>query len=204
MSWKTRTTTAALCISAALAACNASRKATAPPAPAAAPQPPLGGVVGQNVVTSTATVKEINQKTRRVTLRRQDGSLLKFTASDQVRNLDKVKVGDQVTVTYYESLAYEVKKPGQGGPAVAVTEGIERAKPGEKPGGTAGRVTTMTATIASIDKPAQTVTLRNPDGELATFKARYPENLDRVAVGDLVEITYTEALAISVDTPTKE
>ena len=31
-----------------------------------------------------------------------------------MRNLPQVKVGDVVTATYYESLAYTVKKPGDG------------------------------------------------------------------------------------------
>ena len=63
------------------------------------------------------------------------------------------------------------------------------------------QVAIVTATIAAIDKDAGTVTLRSADGELTTIKARHPENLERVVVGDLVEITYTEALAVSVETP---
>ncbi len=50
-------------------------------------------------------------------------------------------------------------------------------------------------------KDAGTVTLRGPDGGTTTIKARNPDNLNRVAVGDLVDITYTEALAISVEAP---
>ena len=138
-----------------------------------------------------------------VTLERADGSLIKFRASDEVRNLPQVKVGDEVSVTYYEALAYEVKKPGEAAPGAAVAEGLERAELGEKPGGAGARVTTITATIAAIDKAAMTVTLRSPDGDTTTIKARDPQKLDRVAIGDLVEITYTEALAISVETPKK-
>jgi hypothetical protein len=63
------------------------------------------------------------------------------------------------------------------------------------------RVTTITATIAAIDKVAGTVTLRGLDGEDTTIKARNRDNLDHVAVGDLVDITCTEALAVSVETP---
>ena len=39
---------------------------------------------------------------------------------------------------------------------------------------------------------------------MTTIKARDPRNLERVAVGDLVEITYTEAVAVSVDKPGKQ
>jgi len=198
---KIKATAAAVCITLGLAGCAASSKEAARAAPSAAP---VSGIVGQNLVSDTAKVKALDLKTRMVTLERADGSLIKFRASDEVRNLPQVKVGDDVSVTYYEALAYEVKKPGEAAPGTTVAEGLERAKPGEKPGGAGARVTTVTSTIAAIDKPAMTVTLRSPDGELTTIKARDPQKLDRVAIGDLVEITYTEALAISVETPKKK
>lgn len=202
--WKI-TTAAAVCIVAAMTGCAASHKqAPAPAAVAAAPPP--SGVVGENVLTATAKVKAIDLKTRHVTLQRADGSVVKFVAGDEVRNLPQVKVGDEVNVTYYESLAYEVRKPGDGasGAGASVAEGAARAKLGEKPGGIAARATTITATIAAIDKGAGTVTLRTPDGETSTIKARNPDNLNRVSVGDLVDITYTEAFGISVETPGKK
>lgn len=195
------------CFMLGVAGCAASSKEAAPVAApiAAVPAAPVSGTVGENLVSATATVKAIDQKTRRVTLQRADGSVVKFVAGEQVRNLPQVKVGDEVNVTYYESLAYEVRKPGDGAaPGAAVAEGAARAKLGEKPGGAAGRVTTVTATIAAIDKTAMTVTLRGPDGEATTVKARDPQKLDRVAVGDLVDITYTEALAVSVEPPAKK
>jgi len=200
---KIMTTAGAVCVTLGIAGCAAHREAAPapPPAVAAAPAPLPSGTVGANLVSATATVKALNLKTRHVTLQRADGSVIKFVAGDDVRNLPQVKVGDEVNVTYYESLAYEVRKPGAAAPGATVTEGAARAKLGEKPGGAAGRVTTITATIAAIDKGAGTVTLRTPDGETTTIKARNPDNLNRVSVGDLVDITYTEALAISVETP---
>jgi Cu/Ag efflux protein CusF len=97
-----------------------------------------------------------------------------------------------------------VKKPGDAVPGASVAATADRAELGEKPGATGARVTTVTATIAGIDKSAGTVTLKGPEGNLTTIKARDPQNLNRVSVGDLVQITYTEALGISVETPTKK
>jgi hypothetical protein len=97
-----------------------------------------------------------------------------------------------------------VKKPGDATVGTAVAEGAGRAQPGDKPGAAAVRATTVTATISAIDKKAMTVTLVGPDGDATTIKARDPQKLDRVAVGDLVEITYTEALAVSVEAPAKK
>jgi Cu/Ag efflux protein CusF len=189
----------------ALAATGCTDSTPAPPAPTtastAASQPLPSGTIGANLVTATARVKGIDLPTRRVTLERADGSEVTFYADDTVRNLPQVKVGDEVTASYYESLAYEVKRPGAATPGATVAEEAARAKLGEKPAGAGARVTTIVATIAGIDKAAGTVTLQGPGGRATTLKARDPRNLERVAVGDLVEITYTEAVAVSVDKP---
>ncbi len=199
---KIGTAMAVMCLPLGIAACAASTKPAAQP-PAAAPAATVSGTVGENVQTATAKVKAIDLQTRHVTLQRADGSVVKFAVGDDVRNLPQVKVGDEVNVTYYESLAYEVHKSGQAIPGAAVTESAARAPLGEKPAGLVGRATTVTATIAAIDKATPSVTLKAPNGELTTFKVRHPEKLNQVSVGDLVDITYTEALAISVDEPEK-
>jgi hypothetical protein len=196
----------ALCVALTATGC-AGVSDKAPPASSmtstATPQPPPSGTVGAGLVTTTARVKSLDQQTRRVTLERADGSEVTFYADDTVRNLAQVEVGDEVTATFYESLAYEVKKPGTATPGATMTEETARARAGEKPAGAGARVTTVVATIAGIDKSAGTVTLRGPAGRATTIKARDPRNLERVAVGDLVEITYTEAVAISVEKPRK-
>src|SRR5262249_17312566 len=141
--------------------------------------------------------KDLDQKTRVITLERP-GSRVRFRVDDRVQNLPQVRVGDDVTITYQESLAYEVKKPGSAQPGRGESEQWDQRPPGEKPAGSTARVTTVTTTIAGIDKTAGTVTLRDPEGNDVTVRPRHPENLDRVTVGDLVEITYTEAVAVSV------
>jgi ribosomal protein S17 len=57
----------------------------------------------------------------------------------------------------------------------------------------------MTVTVVEVDKAAKTVTIKGPEGQTETVKARDPKNLDLVKAGDLVEITYTRALAIGLD-----
>jgi Cu/Ag efflux protein CusF len=163
----------------------------------------VSGTISQNVVSETATVKALDLSTREVTLQSSDGTTVEIHAGDQVRNLDQVNVGDTVRVTYYESLAYDVRKAGEGSPGVTAAEKLARAEPGEKPAGAVGRIITVTSTITAIDKSAETVTLKGPGGNSLTAKVRDPKKLDKVAVGDLVNITYTEALAISVEEPEK-
>jgi hypothetical protein len=62
-----------------------------------------------------------------------------------------------------------------------------------------GRQVTVTVTITAIDTKAQTVTVKGAQGNVETVKVRDPKNLVGVKVGDLVELTYTQALAIALD-----
>lgn len=158
----------------------------------------------ERLVSETATVEAIDLQKRVVTLKGPKGKVFDVTVGEEARNLPQVKVGDQVLVKYYESIALRLVKPGEGVSGIQETESMSRAKKGEKPGGMIARQATLTATITAIDKKKQMVTLKGPDGKTVTVKAENPENLKKVKVGDQVEITYTEALAISVDTVKKK
>ena len=119
------------------------------------------------------------------------------------KKLEAIKVGDPVVGKYYEALAFEVKKPGTATPGVTAQQGVATSPPGSTPAGAAGQQVTITATITAIDKAAHTVTIKGPEGNTETVKARNPKNLEAVKVGDLVEITYTRALAIALDKSSK-
>ena len=151
------------------------------------------------LITVTATVEAVDAANRTVTLKGPDGKVATVKVGDQVKNLDQVKAGDKVVAKYYEALAIRVTKEGQKG--ASVEESAARAKPGHKPAGAVAEVTTMTAVVKGIDKKGSTVTLQGPEGNIRTIKVRDPKNLENVAVGDHVTITYTEAVAISVKKP---
>jgi len=163
-------------------------------APAAAPK----GEAMMASVEVTATVTKIDQKTREVTVKMDDGQERSFVAGEEAKNLAQVKPGDRITVTYAEALVYEVKK---GGAAVAPASAVagKAAQPGMKPAGAIARQTTVTVLITAIDPKAPSVTFKGAGGNTQTIKVLHPEKLQGVSVGDTVEITYTEALAIKVE-----
>jgi uncharacterized OB-fold protein len=154
------------------------------------------------LVTVRGTVEAIDKEKQTVTLKGPNRSLTVHVRDP--KKLEAIQVGDPVVAKYYESLMIELKKPGEGTPGVAVGQGRATSKPGETPAGAVAQQVTVTATIVSIDKKAQTATIKGPEGNTVTVKARDPKNLDKVKVGDDVEITYTEALAISLDKPAKK
>ena len=151
----------------------------------------------------TATVVKVDQKTREVTLKKQDGTEYSFVAGDAVKNLAQVAAGDVVVATYTEAIAYEVKKGGKAAGA-ETTVGAKAAALGEKPAGAIGQKTTVTVTITAIDPKVPSVTFKGPEGNSRTIKVKHPEKLQGVSVGDSVELTYAEALAIRVEKAPKK
>jgi Cu/Ag efflux protein CusF len=162
----------------------------------AATQKPSGRM--EDVSEARATVTAVDAAQRRVTLKEADGDELDVQVTDAVRNLDQIKPGDEVFITYTEALAWQVKRAGEGEPGVSTDATMSRAEAGEKPAGTVGRSVTVTATITAIDLAKGTVTITGPGGESRTIKARSTANLRKVQVGDLVDITYSEAVALAV------
>jgi hypothetical protein len=98
-------------------------------------------------------------------------------------------------------MAITVRKPGEATPGVESAKAATRAQPGEKPAGGVVHQTTVTATIVGLNKKDSTATIKTPSGKVITVAVKDPRRLDNVKVGDLVEVVYTEAVAISVEKP---
>jgi Cu/Ag efflux protein CusF len=150
-------------------------------------------------VTETATIVAIDSTNRLITLKDKDGITDTIVAGPEVKRFSELKVGDNVTFRYYESVVYAIQKPGDKAPA-PVAGGIVRST-GPKPGGTMSEQMTAVVTIQAIDAKVPSVTIKTEDGTIMSFKIEDPKNLTGVKVGDKVQITYTRALAISVETP---
>ncbi|MEB2285856.1 MAG: hypothetical protein OZ922_14360 [Myxococcales bacterium] len=188
-----------------VAACG-TEKVAPPPAPVAAvtqTEKP-GQVVDRAVVSAAARVVKVDLKSRVVTLKNAEGKVFDLKVGEEVRNLPQVKKGDDVVVTYYESLAITLKKPGEATPGVTVADAAGRAEPGAMPGAAIGQQTTIVATVVGVDKKKGTVKLKDSKGKVAEVEARDPKRLEPVKVGDLIEAVYTEAVAISVEKPEKK
>jgi Cu/Ag efflux protein CusF len=152
-----------------------------------------------NTTTATATVEAVDMANRVVTLKGEDGKTFTIPVSEEVKNLPQVEVGDQVRVEYIEAVAIQVMAADGSAPAAMAGQAMATAEPGAKPAGAMVNEVTVTTTIEAIDKAAQTVTLRGPEGNLETVQVRNPKNLENVEVGDKVVITYSESLAVSVE-----
>lgn len=178
---------ATLCASAVLLLALAGCASTEP-----APKPEMTKV---NAVQTEATVTAVDQKKRMVTLKFEDGHSTTFKAGPEVRNLAQVRKGDTVRTSYYESLAVRVEK---------VTSDTARAPLGEMPAGVVTNYVDVTAQVTALDRSRALATLKGPRGNLVDVKVRDPSTLDNVKVGDMVNVTYTESLAIEVERTAKK
>lgn len=178
-----------------LAAAFASSAAAQQQATAVGTAPGQAGVAQLTELTGTITA--IDKSTREVTVKGSQGNELVVTAGPDVKNFDNMKVGDSVTLQYLSALSLELTKGG--GRAVTRTEqtGAAAAPPGGLPAGAVGRQVTVVADVINVDPATQTVTLRGPQRTVDVVVAD-PEQFKRVAKGDQVLATYTEAVAISV------
>ncbi len=155
-------------------------------------------------VILTAMVEAINHETREITLRGPEGKTVSFVASEEAQNLGQVAVGDIVMAEYVQTMSIEVfandgSEPGAGEIAVA-----GRSEKGEMPALTAIDALVVTAIVEEINIEANTFKLRGPSGEIKEYEAQNPENLKKAEVGDIVVITYTEAIALTVEKTTAE
>jgi Cu/Ag efflux protein CusF len=149
-------------------------------------------------VELTTTIEAIDHTGRQVTLKDKNGDLQTIFCGPEVKRFDELKVGDTVTFTYQESIAYTIRKPGQpSAPSAETGTKVVRGQ-GARPGGSISERETATVTIKAIDPVVPSVTVLTEDGRTASFKVEDPKNLKDVKVGDKVEVTFTKAIMISV------
>ena len=147
-----------------------------------------------SVLTIHGEVVSVDPTNRLVTLKDPKGDATTLEARNE-KNLEAVKVGDRVTIRYFEGVQIRKKKPGEAVLVPSLKDGIIDAELGR----TSKTKHVIVASVEAIDEADQEVTLKGPDGSLETTMVTNPEYLERIKVGDQVVITRSQALALSID-----
>ena len=164
--------------------------------PAAAPAGK--GLHESRTVEKSATITAIDPAKRLATLKTADGSEFELEASPDVANFDSLKVGDKVVATYVQSIGVHIESAGQASPGVKETTTATPA-PGKAK---VGREVTATLKVESVDAKNNMVTLSDGAGHSAPVDVVDPrarERLKTLKPGEMVVITYTEALALRLE-----
>jgi hypothetical protein len=180
---------------AAVAGCATSPATPPPPPPAPTPMN-----ISETVELS-AVVSKIDVPKRKLTLRGEAGDEVTIDVDPAVRNLPQVKVGDKVVARYYEGLVADLRKPTD--PASAAVEVADAvAQPGQRPGASVGTRLTIPVTITAVDTTTNVVSFYGESREVRSLAVVRPEAkafIKQLKPGDQVVVTYTEALAVSVE-----
>lgn len=156
------------------------------------------GLRETHTVEKTATITALDAAKRLATLTGADGSQFQVEASPEVTNFDKLKVGDKVVATYTQSLGVRIESAAHASPGVKETV-IATPATGQA---RTGREVTATLKVESVDAANNMVTLSDGAGHSAPVDVVDPrarERLKTLRPGEMVVITYTEALALRLE-----
>ncbi len=157
--------------------------------------------MARSEATLTATIVKVDHDTRMITLRGPEGDEATIEAGPEVKNFDQLKAGDQVTAHYQRAMALELLPAGSASTGVEYEGGVMGAPKGARPAMTAGHSITIVAKLAAVDMKNHTVTLLGDNGEKQVIEVKDPARQARMSqlkVGEMVRITYVEAVAVTV------
>jgi hypothetical protein len=194
---KTKFTFAVALVAAVFATTAVAQKPDAAGGAVVASEPGKAAVV--RAVELSAQVVSIDKATRTLTLKGPEGKAQDVVAGDEVKNFDQIKLGDFVVARYLQALTLELKKTKVAAGDVTVREDAARANSGERPAVAGSRQVTAIADVIGVDPKKSTITLKGPRGNVVTLDVQNPDQFKVVKKGDQVQVTYTEALALSVE-----
>lgn len=159
---------------------------------------PGKGLHESRKIERKATITAIDPAQRVATLKTEDGNEFELEASPEVTNFDELKVGDMVVATYTQSIGVHIEPAGKASPGVKETATATPA-PGQAK---VGREVTATLKVESVDVANNMVTLSDGAGRSAPVDVVDPrarERLKTLKPGEMVVVTYTEALALRLE-----
>ncbi|HEV8122441.1 MAG TPA: hypothetical protein VGQ67_15715 [Candidatus Polarisedimenticolia bacterium] len=156
-------------------------------------------VVHEKETVVKATIDAIDKDTRMITLKDKDGKSMDIYAGPEIRRFAELKIGDTVTIKTTESVVYRIRKPGEASQPSGKDEPVIVRSAGAKPAATKTTQETKIVTIKEVDQKTQGVTIQTEDGRTMSFKVDDKNILKGLNAGDKVVISYTTAVAMSVE-----
>jgi Cu/Ag efflux protein CusF len=148
--------------------------------------------------TTTEKVENVDYAMRKVTLKDESGKVRVVKVGTDIQNLNRLKIGDEVTVETFQNISVEVK-PGPGDPMNVGLEGQTAPLPGEKPSGIRTIEGTLKTKIESINYETRTVTFKGRDSQMKTYRIG-PEakRFNEIRRGDMLWVEYSQTIKMTV------
>lgn len=166
--------------------------------PVAAGSDPEEVILGEAILI-TAEVVGIDRVDRTVVLLGPEGNIVEVEVGEAARNFDQIRVGDQLEVKYFRSVAVYIDMQGNQ-PEASAGVITARSPEGEMPAGVVVETVDISARVHSVDRSTRSVTLLLYNGGTVTTQVDKSVKIyDKLKKGDLVHVRYTQAVAISVN-----
>ena len=172
-------------------------------APARADSPPSSKTVttdtgGSNpsrtrTTHATVAVTSIDKSARKFTVKTPDGDKTEISAPADLKEFDKLKVGDKIDIDYSESIVMGMLPKGTKPTATDETAVMP---------GAAGHEMSISAEVVKVDAGKNTVTFKGPKGKTKTVHVEDPElqaRLPNLKPGQVLVFQYIEAVAASIE-----
>jgi sortase A len=150
----------------------------------------------------TATVETVDREKRTLVVVSALGTRESFVVSPEVRDFGRIRAGDRVTVGFFTGLALQINPADTGAKGLPQQLVTSQSQPDERPAIAVGRSITATVRIQSVDVSSHTVEFTRPDGITRIVAVENPQArrfLPQLQPGQVVEITYTEAVAMVLE-----
>jgi len=149
----------------------------------------------------SAQITAIDTKTRDITLEGPLGNTITLNAGEAVQRFDEFAVGDLVQASYAESIVGELRAPTETELETPWVEldGATRAEADMLPAAGVGRVIRAVCTIEGLNRASGAVTVKDPHGLYHVIPDVDPVNIEKMKIGDTIVITYSQAVALSLE-----
>ena len=149
-----------------------------------------------NVVThetvTIATVEQIDQSARTATFRINENTTQSMVVDASVKEFDRLKRGDRVTVRWVESTVVQVRRDAK------LAELRDSTNEARKTDPTVVQQLTAIVTVEDVDPQKLFITFRTADDQKMTRPVPDKKLVEGLRHGDRIEVTMTRARAISI------
>lgn len=179
-------------------------------------QPVVAGAGEAELITVSARVKEVDMANRLITITGPLGDTVVVKAGPQVKNLKKLKGGEDITISYYEAVALTVRR--YDGPPKTKEQSLVQSEEGgmnmdpptaeideaaiQAPGAAGVADTlTVTTTIVDVNYNSRVVTFKGAEGRQRKVKVGPDVDIEALNAGQKVTLEVTQAIAVEVKIP---
>ncbi len=150
---------------------------------------------GSETIKSVLEVVAVDDKARRLSLKRDDGNTLTVIAGPAVKNLGQIRSGDFVVAEYGRAQAISLQKTAA---ADAAANGQAHGKGKAHAAVPYRNIRSIVADIIAIDDKKGFATLKGDKDNIIDVVVSDRKALASVKIGDQVRLDYTDAVAVSL------